>query len=145
MDRADYRLTCELRSVQFSHERRKDAPASASFRRNQTILNDDCPSRPEVGPSKNRRTGFGTSSTPIVTRLRCSTPSPRPGAPMSASVISFSYKQYVRGSLTEADIMINSYLKHIDDGLDVCELVRLWSLPRLAEKSAYSTNIQVRT
>ena len=54
-------------------------PPSTSLRRKRTMLNALCPSRPEVGSSKNSNVGFATSSTPRVTRLRCSMLSPAPG------------------------------------------------------------------
>ena len=54
-------------------------PPSVSLLMNRTMLNADCPSRPEVGSSMNSRFGFATSSTPRVTRLRCSMLNPSPG------------------------------------------------------------------
>jgi hypothetical protein len=54
-------------------------PDAASLRMNLQISNADCPSRPEVGSSRNSKDGLATSSVASVSLLRCSIDKPRPG------------------------------------------------------------------
>lgn len=64
-------------------------PASASLRRNLTMLNAAPESRPDVGSSrKSRSSGLEASSTPMVSRFLCSGLSPSPTCPMVAPAIS---------------------------------------------------------